>query len=336
MDNSDKAESKGGSTELDCSNSVTLTDCQFWTDQAGGESRSHICVCVCTFQRPAFLADLLRTLLHQTTDGKFTYSIVVVDNDCRESARETIELLRRDHANRIKYFVEPEQNIALARNKAVEQASGDYVAFIDDDEIPSDEWLLQMYSALIKYPVDGVLGPVKPRFKVIPPGWIVRAGLFERPSHKTGYVLDWTETRTGNALIRRCVLEEVEGPFNREFGSGGEDRDFFRRAIELGRVFVWCEEATAYEIVPAERTSVSFHLRRALLRGKASLAHPSCRALEILRSVAACGLYTLLLPVFLVLGRHVLIKYLIKDFDHIGKLLAVCGINVVREKYVLN
>lgn len=291
---------------------------------------------MCTFKRPALLAGLLRELVQQASDWRFTYSIVVVDNDSQESARETVDLLQRLNPGAIEYFVEAEQNIALARNRAVAHASGDFVALIDDDEIPSDGWLLRMHAALIKYGADGVLGPVKPRFEIRPPQWVTKSCLFQRPCHETGHVLDWTQTRTGNALIRRPVLNEVAGPFNQNFGSGGEDLDFFRRAIHLGKVFVWCNEATVYEIVSEERTRLSFQLRRALLRGKASLANPSCQASEILKSLAACVSYTILLPVFLLMGWHVFIKYLIKDFDHIGKLLAFCGIDVIKEKYVLN
>jgi hypothetical protein len=72
------------------------------------------------------------------------------------------------------------------------------------------------------------------------------------------------------------------------------------------------------------------------LRGKVALSYPSGRTFGILKSLAAFTLYTMLLPVFLVMGKHVFIKYLIKDFDHLGKLLAACGINVVKEKYVLH
>src|SRR6266545_7075536 len=64
----------------------------------------HISLCVCTFKRPALLADLLDGLLHQTTDGQFTYSIVVVDNDREASARETVERFRREHPGVIEYF----------------------------------------------------------------------------------------------------------------------------------------------------------------------------------------------------------------------------------------
>lgn len=296
----------------------------------------HISVCICTYKRPDLLRQLLVKLQNQQTEGLFEYSIVVVDNDSVESARQTIESIMRQTRISLKYYVQPEQNISLARNMTVLHATGRYVAFIDDDESPADEWLLRMYLALLKYGADGVFGPVEPVFSVEPPQWMVEAGLFDRPSYaKTGSVINWRQTGMGNVLVRRSVLDEVRGPFQREFGSGGEDVDFFRRATGMGKVFVWCGEATVFETVPAERIRLFFQLKRALLRGKASLAHPSGRAFGIVKSLAAFLLYTVLLPVFFVMGRHVFVRYLIKDFDHIGKLLAACRLDLVKEKYVL-
>jgi succinoglycan biosynthesis protein ExoM len=296
----------------------------------------HISVCVCTYKRPEMLGSLLSKLEDEETEGLFNYSIVIVDNDKFESARQTVESFARQSKISVCYYMEPEQNIALARNRAIENAKGDFIAFIDDDEFPIEQWLLRMYVAIMKYGADGVLGPQIPHFEVMPPQWIIKAGLFERPeATENGVVVDWMQTSTGNALVRRCIFDEIAGPFRREFGSGGEDVDFFQRAMGMGKVFVRCEEALVYETIPLERTRLFFQLRRALLRGKASLAHPFRRRFGILKSLAACGLYTLFLPVFIVMGRHVFIKYLVKDFDHIGKLLAVCGIDVVKEKYVM-
>jgi len=81
----------------------------------------HISVCICTFKRPALLAKLLKGAFEQQTDGKFTFSVVVVDNDRLGSARETVE---RFGSERIRYVIEPEQSIALARNRAMANASG--------------------------------------------------------------------------------------------------------------------------------------------------------------------------------------------------------------------
>src|SRR5436190_13333040 len=152
----------------------------------------HISICVCTFQRPELLAELLRALLDQITNSEFRYSIIVVDNDRLESGRPTVEQFRKGAAHILEYSVEPEQSIALARNRAVAQATGDYIAFVDDDETPSEDWLYQLYLALMRSDSDGVLGPVKPCFASPPPAWILKAGIFDRPNsqnYPTGMIL---------------------------------------------------------------------------------------------------------------------------------------------------
>jgi glycosyltransferase involved in cell wall biosynthesis len=301
--------------------------------------KPHIAICICTFKRPQLLAQLLRELADQRTDGLFDYSISIVDNDASDSAREIVARAGAESRVPISYEVEQEQNIALARNKAVKNSAGDFVAFIDDDEVPNNDWLFRLYQACCSYRADGVLGPVKPRFSKAPPAWTVKAGIFERPNsqdYPSGTVLHWEQTGMGNVLVKRSVLDSVDGPFGKQFGSGGEDIDFFRRAIQAGKVFTWCADAMIYETVPAERTGVTFQLKRALLRGKASLASPAGRPLGVLKSISAVGLYAIFLPVSLLLGRHVFLKNLIKSCDHLGKILAALGINVVGEKYVVN
>lgn len=295
----------------------------------------HICICICTYKRPELLRQLLLKLERQQTGDAFSYSVVVIDNDKSESAREVVDSFARKSAIPTRYFVEKEQNIALARNKGVANAQGEFIAFIDDDEIPIDDWLQRMRATIMKYGADGVLGPVKPVFEVPPPEWLVKAGVFERPCDRTGAAIDWKKTGTGNVLVSEQVFRDIDGPFNEHLGSGGEDIDFFRRAMQAGKVFVWCEEAPAYEVVPKERTRLSFQLKRALMRGRASLTGPSGNALGIAKSIAACALYTMLLPLFLIMGRHIFVKYLISDLDHMGKLLALCGVSPIGEKYII-
>ena len=105
-------------------------------------STDHICVCICTYRRAPLLNRLLEALASQATDAQFTYSIVVVDNDRLRSAEPVVSDFGRTSPVPVHYFVEPQQNIAMARNKAVEHADGNYVAFIDDDEFPTQDWLL--------------------------------------------------------------------------------------------------------------------------------------------------------------------------------------------------
>lgn len=295
----------------------------------------HIAVCICTYKRPILLKRLLIELQNQITDQFLTYSIVVVDNDSTESAKTVVDAFQEKARVDIAYYNEPEQNIALARNKAVKNAKGDFIVFIDDDEFPVDNWLFNLYKTYKKYKADGVLGPVKPHFEIVPPQWIIKGKLFERPSHITGSVLHWKNTRTGNVLLRKTIFDEEDNMFNLELGSGGEDRDFFRRMIKKGNTFIWCNEAPVYESVPAERCKRSFMLRRALLRGKVSLLQPYFSIVDIFKSVIAVSIYTIILPVFFLIGHHIFMKYLIKNFDHIGRLMTVGGFDLIKEKYIL-
>src|SRR6476469_5091495 len=96
------------------------------------ESRPHISVCVCTYKRAALLPDLIRAIETQRTDGQFTYEVIVADNDAARSAESIVQELARAAVIPISYCVEPEMNIALARNAAVARATGDFVVFIDD------------------------------------------------------------------------------------------------------------------------------------------------------------------------------------------------------------
>lgn len=271
---------------------------------------------------------LLQELGRQTTEELFTYSVVVADNDSSQSAKRVVEEFSKNSALNVIYCVESQQNIALARNKALEYAKGDYVAFIDDDEYPVKSWLYSLYSTCNESSADGVLGPVKPFFEYEPPKWAIKGRFFERPTHETGYRLDLSEARTGNVILRKKILEGIEEPFQKKFGTGGEDIDFFRRMMENGCVFVWCKEAIVYETIPPERCTRSYLLRRALLRGRNSLRQRGGRVRKVIESLVAVPVYCMAL--FFFTGEHHFMKYLIKLCYHAGRLLTLVGLSPVR------
>src|ERR1700674_5328558 len=247
----------------------------------------HISVCICTYKRPELLRRLLLKLEAQETEGLFEYSVVIIDNDSAESARLIAESCASELKIFLSYYVEPNQNIALARNKAVKNAKGDFLALIDDDEFPSEYWLLNLYKIFHECTVDGVLGPVKPYFESEAPQWIIRGKFCERESFPTGTIIQNAKyTRTGNVLLSRRIFVDKESWFDPRFGrTGGEDVDFFKRMIEKGSVFVWCNEAYVNESVPPERLKRSYFLRRALLRGVANSERGSLLTFDALKSV---------------------------------------------------
>jgi succinoglycan biosynthesis protein ExoM len=99
-------------------------------------------------------------------------------------------------------------------------------------------------------------------------------------------------------------------------------------------VFVWCDEAVAFEEVPPIRWNRTFLLKRALLRGTIALAQQNSKVVEVTKSLIAVPVYAISLPVMLILGQHKFMKYLVKLCDHLGKLMSVLGINPIKDPYV--
>jgi len=292
----------------------------------------HICICVCTYKRNRLLKKLLLKLARQETAGEFTYSVVVAENDREQLAKAVVDEIASSSPIPIRHCVEPRQNIAMARNKAVTNAYGDFIAFIDDDEFPSDDWLLTAFRTCIKYNAEGVLGPVRPFFEHQPPVWVVKGRFWELPDHPTGYRLRWREASTSNVLLRRRVLDGIEGPFRHEFGSGGEDHDFFKRLMERGAVFLWCNEAIVHELVPPERWRRRYLLQRALQRGQA--AKELTDLFEARKSLLAIPLYALMAPFLLLAGQHRFMRCMVSLCDHVGMLLGRFGYTPMGDKYL--
>jgi glycosyltransferase involved in cell wall biosynthesis len=293
----------------------------------------HISVCVCTYKRPHLLARLLKELYRQETGGLFTYSIVVADNDEVRSAETTVEGFRAAREVPITYCVEPRRNIALARNKVVSHAEGEYIAFIDDDEFPAPLWLRTLFKNCNDYKVDGVLGPVKRHFDQAPPAWFKKSSIYDRPVNPTGQMVEWEDARTGNVLMSRRIIAGETAPFRPEFRAG-EDQDFFRRKTEEGFVFIWSADAIVFETIPPARWKRSYILRKAALQGATAALQPNCGPVNIVKSIIAVPLYLLIAPITLLLGQHLFMALMVKICDHSGKLLMLIGINPIHEEYV--
>lgn len=293
----------------------------------------HISVCICTYKRLDMLTRALDGVASQATENRFSFDVVVVDNDRSRSAESVVKLFQKTKLHKIVYDCEPEQNISLARNRAIANSKGNLIAFIDDDEFPEDKWLLNLYLTLDYSKADGVLGPVIPHLDIQPPEWITKGLLLERPTFKTGTVLEAKYMRTGNVLFLKKIIDFEWKAFDPLFGrTGGEDGAFFRKMTAKGHNFVWCNEAYVYETVPPERLKRSYFIKRGLLRGVSEARLKQCSTMNALKSLFVCLLYTSMLPLLFVLGHHLFMKYLIRDCDHIGKLLALCGIDVLKER----
>ncbi|HUJ94104.1 MAG TPA: glycosyltransferase [Terriglobales bacterium] len=220
-----------------------------------------VAICICTFRRQKLLRELLGGVT-QLTFRKVQrpqMQIVVVDNDQLASAREVCDTASVPWP--VRYAVEPECGITHARNRAIAEAGPvDFIAFIDDDEIPSAQWLDELLWTQAEFSADVVSGPVSPRFAQEVADWVKSGGFFDARVSATG-----TPRKTcacNNVLVATHVFTRVP-KFDDVFAlAGAEDTDFFLRAHQAGYNIVWSQEAVVYEGVSPRRGTVAWLLRR--------------------------------------------------------------------------
>ncbi|AXS80110.1 glycosyltransferase family 2 protein [Dechloromonas sp. HYN0024] len=223
-----------------------------------------ISVCVCTYKRPSLLQQLLESLAQQNLSLS-RFEIIVVDNDASGSARQIVEqVAQRFPELAIRYEIETNQGISYARNRTVSLATGQFLAFIDDDEWAVDNWLTDLMACIKASGADAVLGPVIPQYPADSHAWAIKSRFFERPRFATGTMIGCDTCRTGNALVRADRLNARQPhPFDERLAlSGGEDHDFFKWCASEGGRFVWCDTAEVNEAVPLHRQDLRFILER--------------------------------------------------------------------------
>jgi succinoglycan biosynthesis protein ExoM len=270
---------------------------------------TRVAVCVATYARPDGLARVLDGLSALHTDA--CVRAVVVDNDATGPSRAACEARASAFALGLRYEVEAQRGITYARNRAVAAAGPDvdFIAMLDDDEVPNPGWLTALLRVQAKYGADIVTGPVIPYFPTPPAEWVWDGRFFDRPRYETGH--DLPHAHTNNVLVRRSVFEKT-GRFDDRFAlTGGEDLQFFRRAKDAGARIVWANDALVEEWIPESRANLGWLLRRAYRSG-ATLGQVDrdrpdvlvARPMRVVRGVGRLTQGVLLTPVALVAWRQ--------------------------------
>jgi len=161
---------------------MTLTDMQSRSDS---KAPRRVSVCVATCERPIGLANLLGAFEVLEISVHTALQVVVVDNDPAGSAKAVCDEFCARHAYPLRYVAEKRRGIPFARNTALSVAlsDSDFVAFIDDDEIPESGWLAELLRVQALYGADVVTGPCLPHYLEPPPHWVVEGGFHELPRH---------------------------------------------------------------------------------------------------------------------------------------------------------
>jgi glucosyl-dolichyl phosphate glucuronosyltransferase len=128
-------------------------------------------VCICTHNRPRYMHDCLAGLARQTA-GQDAFAVVVVDSGSTGDAPAEIASLVAATPNASLIRVD-RTGVSLARNAGAWACHTPYIAYIDDDAIPADDWVARILAALAETtsPPAVLGGRVLPLWEAPLPDW---------------------------------------------------------------------------------------------------------------------------------------------------------------------
>jgi succinoglycan biosynthesis protein ExoM len=231
-----------------------------------------LAVCICTYQRPEGLRRLLLGLDRQVFSHVQTpdISLIVADNSPQADAREVVT---GDPGQWRRYYLhEPHPGISHARNTALAAIpeGTDFIAMIDDDEVPAPDWLDQLLHTQLRSGADIVVGPTSPVFPPGTPDWVLATGFFLKPQnqHSLRELDPDPPAATCNVLMRASLFDDAAITFDPALSlSGGEDKMLFQMLKLRGHRFAWASSAHTQEYYPTARANLHYMWREAYRRG---------------------------------------------------------------------
>ena len=265
--------------------------------------------------------------------GASPFEVVVVDND-QEKSGQPVALRFREKLP-MTYLVEPVRGIARTRNRAVAISRSTFLAFIDDDEWATPQWLAELERRQNIATADVVIGHVERKFDAGVSELVRRCGMFDPSPLPDGAITPWNYAYTSNALVRREALPDKVAPFSTRFDlTGGSDIDLFKRMIESGARVVTSKTAVVFEHRPVARANLFWIFRRAMRNG-VTIAEfdrnemsAATRVRSALRFGWAGGSQMLRAGAALKQDRGKAGHHIVKGGNEIGKLLHVLGMRI--------
>ncbi len=104
-----------------------------------------VSVVIPTYNRAASVQDGIKSVLAQTFSD---LEVIVVDDG---SSDGTGEILRDTFGDRIRYYFQPNHGVSSARNRGIAEARGEWIAFLDSDDVWEKQKLEWQFKALEQF-----------------------------------------------------------------------------------------------------------------------------------------------------------------------------------------
>lgn len=236
-----------------------------------------ISILICTFNRKEKLLKLLNDLEQQNSGSD--HELIVINNNSSDETHLVLDEFSKQTQFAFKSFIEMKPGSSAARNRAIKEASGDVLVFLDDDLRLTDSWLsnlTELIAAKKSLAAEFAFGVrVVASWQKPVPEWLDREKLISSvfPEHDFGLEAKIYPFRYSSKLIRNPItanficsksLFEKYGLFNEELGIHGalrgacEDTEFCWRLISKGVLLSYEPSLAVIHPISEERMTKSF------------------------------------------------------------------------------
>lgn len=233
-----------------------------------------VSIVICTYNRSDFLANCLQALCEQSKVSD-EYEIIVIDNNSNDDTKKIVQIFMKDNA-RVRYVFEPVQGISSARNRGWKEASGSFVAYLDDDGRAFPDYIERLFYGIKTFDFDCWGGVFKPWFYCSVPHWfLVEYGSSSYRGDKIKVLPGRICNYAGIIVFKKEVFQKVGG-FNLALGmyqgqiSYGEEDDLQLRIKRAGGKVGFDPGLCMYHAVHRYKMRLRWFFREAYAKGRVS------------------------------------------------------------------
>jgi len=249
-----------------------------------------VSVVVCSYDRQLTLSLALESVASQETGGEFEFEVVVIDDGSTDETREVVRRVSGCSAVPVRYIRESGRGIPFARNRGVEEARGEWIAFFDDDQIAEREWLRELTRTARGTGAQIVGGVRQLDYLGEAPSEVApmtREVLGEKYYGSQACRSNrYTLACTGNVLVRRELFDRI-GQFDTNMHRGMSDIDLMRRAFDAGVDARYTPHAVVRHLIPPYRLGEDY-LKWTSLRTGTNLSVINHKSWGTLRMFLPC------------------------------------------------
>lgn len=295
-----------------------------------------ISVIVCTYNRQDLLPVCLQSLIDQTLD-KSLYEVIVINNNSNDETQPVADKIAAGQQN-FRVVVETKQGLSHSRNRGLLEATGKYIAYIDDDAKADPNWchrILNVFQTVQPEPV-AVGGKIIPWYETNPPQWFIddfetrtwgeESGFLKPPRNLYGF--------SGSNMAFPGTILRKYGGFSPGLGMVGgrlrmgEETELFMKISRQQPLFWYDPEIIVFHWTSKQNMKVSYRFRRSFNSG-AFMAYANGRnifSINYLKNWIGLIRYIMWTPLALVKSGNSKKTELVKRLQEIGARLGyLCG-----------